>query len=128
MAETELVGETDARKWAQEFASVRHGRLAEDGFDIAGSDSTMLGWFANAIEAGRDAGTRASDAEWTEILDHAQFFELHPGDVLVIHFDRYLTASEAHQIVDRLKVLAPDNKVVIFDGLATSIDINGDEG
>ncbi len=38
---------TDARKWAQEFCKK---------FPNAPEEGTMLGWFANSIEAGKAAG------------------------------------------------------------------------
>tara|TARA_Y100000296_G_scaffold49760_1_gene57017 strand:- start:2949 stop:3125 length:177 start_codon:yes stop_codon:yes gene_type:complete len=38
---------TDAQTWAQEFCARFPGN----------DEGTMLGWFANAIEAGRNAGT-----------------------------------------------------------------------
>lgn len=43
---------TDAQQWAREFLA--HG-LAHDDVD----EGTLLGWFANAIEAGRSAGYAA---------------------------------------------------------------------
>jgi len=44
---------TDARVWAEEFAKVRP--------DV--DRGLMIGWFANAIETGRDAGFRASTGQ-----------------------------------------------------------------
>ena len=44
-----LIGEFSAQRWAEEFVK----RVREDP-RIATSESTMLGWFANAIMAGYD--------------------------------------------------------------------------
>jgi hypothetical protein len=52
-AMNELVGERDAVKWAQKFVMVAELRP-----DIPCDEGTMIGWFANAIEAGYDAGRR----------------------------------------------------------------------
>jgi hypothetical protein len=40
---------TDGRKWAEEFCKIARdkGHVLDEGW--------MIGWFANAIEAGRDA-------------------------------------------------------------------------
>lgn len=49
--------QTDAQKWAQEFKKqfpARAGQMDE---------STLVGWFANAIEAGRTAGHNAAFEE-----------------------------------------------------------------
>ena len=50
--DTDLVGDTDATHWAQRFVHHRQRRLAEDGYDIAADEDTMLAWFAMAIETG----------------------------------------------------------------------------
>lgn len=47
--ETDLIGEFDARVWAEEFV-----RIAEENPGIAHDEGTMLGWFANALMAGFD--------------------------------------------------------------------------
>lgn len=52
-AYAELIGETDAQKWAHEFAKVAELRP-----DIPRDEGTMIGWFANAIMAGYDQGAR----------------------------------------------------------------------
>jgi hypothetical protein len=43
---------TDGRKWAEEFCKIAkdHGHRIDEGW--------VIGWFANAIEAGREAGRR----------------------------------------------------------------------
>lgn len=43
---------TDAAKWAAEFVHLRKTRDMDEG--------AMIGWFANAIEAGRAAGMKAT--------------------------------------------------------------------
>jgi hypothetical protein len=48
-----LVGCTDAQVWAQKFIETQ--RIAPD---IATDEGTMIGWFANAIMSGWDAGAR----------------------------------------------------------------------
>lgn len=47
----------DAQKWAAEFMRIAQ---AGDLIDTRGDDTEgwMIGWFANAIEAGRSAGRR----------------------------------------------------------------------
>ena len=42
---------TDARKWAAAFVQIFPDAEVDEG--------TMIGWFANAIEAGRDWGERS---------------------------------------------------------------------
>lgn len=54
--EKTLNGETDARIWAQEFM-----KLADTEAEI--DEGLMIGWFANAIEAGRTAGYGAGYTE-----------------------------------------------------------------
>ena len=48
--EKKLVGNTDAKVWAEEFV-----KLAKKKPEIATDEGTMLGWFANAIMAGVDS-------------------------------------------------------------------------
>lgn len=50
---------TDAAKWASEFVKL-HG----------GDEGLMLGWFANAIEAGRSAGH--ADDGWGKLKPRGQ--------------------------------------------------------
>jgi len=49
-----LFGNTDAQAWAQSFVKTvrEHPTIPED-------EGTMIGWFANAIMAGYDAGQKA---------------------------------------------------------------------
>lgn len=47
-----LLATTDAQTWAREFMSLFGKR--KDDID----EGLMIGWFANAIETGRDAGQR----------------------------------------------------------------------
>jgi hypothetical protein len=51
--EMELVGNTDAQTWAQEFA-----RIVRLNPGIPTDEGTMIGWFANAIMSGYDEGVR----------------------------------------------------------------------
>lgn len=47
---------TDAEKWAKEFTNTFRGEVVSDNGQIASVDQgTLIGWFANAIEAGRSA-------------------------------------------------------------------------
>lgn len=64
---TELVGETDASKWAQSWARtiVQHPEIPHD-------EGTMITWFANAIMTGYDEGVaverrRTMDERLTEL-------------------------------------------------------------
>jgi hypothetical protein len=50
----ELVGSTDAQVWARAFVEI-----VGENPGIPTDEGTMLGWFANAIMAGHDAGVRA---------------------------------------------------------------------
>jgi hypothetical protein len=56
--ERTLIGNTDAQVWAREFV-----KMAEANPAIPTDEGTMLGWFASAIEAGRDAGRRSGDLD-----------------------------------------------------------------
>lgn len=47
-----LVGETNAQVWASEFVTYFKDRSVGEGID----EDLMTTWFANAIEAGREAG------------------------------------------------------------------------
>jgi hypothetical protein len=60
MPDVDLHSTTDARVWAQEFKRRLHPGPAWPSEDL------MLGWFANAIEAGRDAGARGLDLAYRE--------------------------------------------------------------
>jgi len=53
----DLSGETDATVWAREFCRL-HGM--QNKFEL------LRAWFANAIEAGRDAGYRQAVKEYPE--------------------------------------------------------------
>lgn len=57
MSEAELLQSmgTDAAKWAAEFRATAL-RLGYSDMD----EGWLIGWFANAIEAGREAGLRAA--------------------------------------------------------------------
>lgn len=107
-----LKGVTNARIWAQQFFVARIARLAQDGHDIAYDEGAMLGWFANAIEAGRDAGRRS---EWADLFSKAEALDLPPGDTLVIRFDDryYLDMERVEQIIRRFKDSFPNNKIAI---------------
>jgi hypothetical protein len=54
VSDNDLIGNTDARAWAQRFVE----RAAENP-EIPKDEGAMLAWFAGAIEAGRDAGLTA---------------------------------------------------------------------
>lgn len=48
---------TDAQVWAREWCRIaREIEAADDGREVI-DEGWMIGWFANAIEAGRDAGS-----------------------------------------------------------------------
>lgn len=76
----ELLSTTDAQVWARRFMEMQRQRAKDTGYvfddrtEVAFFDEgTMLGWFANAIETGRDHGRdsqRASDviAEMTKLI------------------------------------------------------------
>lgn len=52
--DTDLHGDTDARHWAERFAS--HFRIIRvDSLSDLDTEGTMLAWFASAIETGRMA-------------------------------------------------------------------------
>ena len=53
MKEYHLVGQTDAKIWAEEFV-----RIIKDKPQIATDEGTMMTWFANAIMAGYDKKAR----------------------------------------------------------------------
>ena len=55
--EMDLVGNTDAMEWAEAWCA-RMARLSPaQRSEFVTSRGTMVGWFANAIEAGRGAAT-----------------------------------------------------------------------
>ncbi len=69
-----LLGTTDAAVWASEFMRIKHeietandGRLTDD-------EGWMIGWFANAIETGRQAASSvdllARDGDVDHLEDH----------------------------------------------------------
>lgn len=60
---------TDAMVWAEEFCRIFDGRTisAEEGVGI--DLGTMLAWFANAIETGRNAGRK-------ETCPHTRFIDV----------------------------------------------------
>jgi hypothetical protein len=76
-AERTLLGTTDASLWAEEFCRIFQGKII--GGPIAKGDvdeGTMLSWFANAIETGRDAGANwALDAEPEEVEEAEEIEE-----------------------------------------------------
>lgn len=57
---------TDARKWAHEF-----NRIAQDLGTPEMDEGWLIGWFANAIEAGREAGRHEYTAEITLLRKQA---------------------------------------------------------
>ena len=58
-----LIGNMDAKIWAEEFV-----KLVKIKPTIATDEGTMIGWFANAIMAGKDAG----DGEYQDDLSPCQ--------------------------------------------------------
>jgi len=91
---TELIGETDAMVWAQEFVQVVKGRpdlLLDEGF--------MVGWFANAIESGRmeEERVRSNDLTAATLLLKDL---LHPNETKEAAEERaqlFLDAQEAKE-------------------------------
>ena len=65
--ESGLVGNFDAQVWATEFC-----KAVKEKPHIASDESTMLGWFANAIMAGYDKGCSHADAALTAERDEAR--------------------------------------------------------
>lgn len=60
---------TDARVWAQEW--IKTARLVgvrNQTFAALLDEGWMIGWFANAIEVGRDAGRREVQAQVAALL------------------------------------------------------------
>lgn len=57
---TKLHQTTNARAWAQEFCDRFRVALEGDGAWIDDPEGLMIGWFANAIETGRDHEARES--------------------------------------------------------------------
>jgi hypothetical protein len=57
---TGLMDTTDAMVWAQEFCRIFNGQTITDADDAqyCVDVGTMVSWFANAIEKGRDTGRR----------------------------------------------------------------------
>ncbi len=62
--DVDLHATTDARVWAKEFMKNYMPQFRYD--DAESFEATMLGWFANAIEAGRHAGERSWAIKATE--------------------------------------------------------------
>ncbi len=58
-----LVGQFDAKVWAEEFV-----KMVKDKPEIATDEGTMIGWFANAIMAGHDyaLNMKAEKGKWTK--------------------------------------------------------------
>ncbi len=51
--ETKLIGNLDAKIWAEEFV-----KTVKEHSNIPTDEATMLGWFANAIMTGFDVSAR----------------------------------------------------------------------
>jgi hypothetical protein len=64
MSDAQVLGAmgTDANKWAAEFMAVVATLDPDDVVNEAFMEGFMVTWFANAIEAGRDAGAAAGSA------------------------------------------------------------------
>lgn len=56
MDNNDLVGETNAQVWAKRWIEV----IAEHP-NIPTDEGTMIAWFANAIESGREQGRREAE-------------------------------------------------------------------
>lgn len=54
----------NAQEWAEAFNHIRTKRMLEDNVDIASDIDTMLGWFANAFQAGEWASKHYK--EWVD--------------------------------------------------------------
>lgn len=67
MRTNELSATTDAQMWAKEWCRIANEiEAADDGRQVI-DEGWMIGWFANAIEVGRDAGRKASTADVLEM-------------------------------------------------------------
>jgi hypothetical protein len=56
-----LLSTTDATMWAEEFVRIFRGRTIGSDTTESVDESTMVAWFAPAIETGRSAGRRAAE-------------------------------------------------------------------
>jgi hypothetical protein len=61
LTETELYSTTDAMAWAREFVAT-----VQEHPSIPYDEGTMVGWFANAMEAGRLAKSKHTHPTWEE--------------------------------------------------------------
>jgi hypothetical protein len=84
---------TDAAVWAAEFMKI--APEVDEG--------AMIGWFANAIENGRDAGRKKALAEVAEALD-ALLFPLH-----LPHLAGHWCCFRIDAFRDRLGLVADDD-------------------
>lgn len=85
MNEEETAGEmlerlgTDGMKWAQEFCEQFAGfniqPQAPEWHKYAVTEGVMVGWFANAIEAGRIAGQREGSLEMAKIVAPSKYVD-----------------------------------------------------
>lgn len=62
---------TDALEWAREFCSMFPGN----------DEDTMLGWFANAIEAGRSAGAVNEREACAKAAENSTYWPLEGADI-----------------------------------------------
>lgn len=58
-----LLDTTDAQVWAQEFI-----KIIREKPELALDEGMMIGWFANAIEAGRIAGDKSTSSYFGSLV------------------------------------------------------------
>lgn len=113
---------TDAREWSREFIRIFGNRSDEI------DEALMIGWFANAIEAGRNAG-HADQCEELERVKANLYAESLRGDALC---KRLATLREETDRVDMswhdaIHKIAGDlhPNALLFNGKSTLLDMLG---
>jgi hypothetical protein len=120
LSEVKLHDTTDAMVWAQEFCRINPGVELD----------TMLGWFANAIETGRNAGYRRAERTGdlcAEALAGAEVkkFSPKPGDIFFVT----LKSDDIDELTVRRcreawKKQIPDNRGIFFGmGIDDAVEV-----
>jgi hypothetical protein len=97
MENYEIIGETDATKWAKFWLET-----LEENPEIATDEGTMIGWFANAIMAGVDS------VRPQVLIDR---LEVRAGDLLHVKYGGYIGPDQPDYIP------SPEDRAALADEL-----------
>lgn len=121
MPKVDLHATTDARAWAEGFTETWRRVQGDEPPD----EGWMLGWFANAIEAGRSAGVRDGEGralrELSEHTEHA--YKMLDLDTLIDTLRRG-DRIEAAALLSTRSIFAtrhPEVAIEVVDAIATAL-------